>query len=321
MTSHATWLSVIMPTYNGERYVAQALESLRPGVSDGGMEVVVVDDGSTDGTLGIVERYADELPVRIIRYERVGNWVATTNAGLRAANGKYACFLHQDDFWLPGRVAAIRGDIETHGDVRLLFHEAIFVGPTGRRLGRWHCPFRDGFIAPEQFVERLLVQNFIAIPSPVFDREDALRGGGLDESLWYTADWDLWLRLGAAAPVRFLREPLAAFRIHGESQTMARPRSEGNFRRQMTIVLERHLQAWPVQGRRRRGVERVAQFSAAVNASLASAARGEGRPSAAGLLTGFLSLGPSGWRRFLRDSRIVDRVLPRVRVTGSGPDQ
>ncbi len=307
------WLSVVVPTFNGERYLAQALESVRREPTDG-VEVVVVDDGSTDGTLGIVERYAAELPLRIVPHERVGNWVATTNAGLRASSGRYACFLHQDDFWLPGRLAAIRRDVEARGDFRLLLHEAIFVGPTGRPLGPWRCPFRVGLIQPEHFVERLLVQNFIAIPSPVFDREIALQHGGLDESLWYTPDWDLWLRLGAAEPVRFLRQPLTAFRVHGESQTMARARSKGEFLEQITRVLDRHLAKWPVHGRRRRSVERVAQFSATINAALAAAARDREPLPILRLTMSYLSLGPSGWRRYVRDSRIVDRVVPRIRA-------
>ena len=62
------------------------------------------------------------------------------------------------------------------------------------------------------FVERLAVQNFIAIPAAAFDRELALRLGTMDESLWYTADWDLWLRLGRAGNVRHIRSPLAASR-------------------------------------------------------------------------------------------------------------
>jgi glycosyltransferase involved in cell wall biosynthesis len=302
-----------MPTYNGERYVAQALESVRREPTDG-VEVVVVDDGSTDGTLDVVRRFTGAFRMRIIENERIGNWVAMTNVGLRVASAPYACLLHQDDFWLSGRVSAVRRDLEARGDFALLFHPATFVGPTGRRLGLWRCPFRKGVIPPDQFAERLLVQNFIAVPSPVFDRKVALEQGGLDESLWYTPDWDLWLRLGSIGPVRFLPEPLSAFRVHAESQTMARPRTANEFLAQMTRVLERHLATWPVHGRRRRSVERVARFSTVVNAALAAVARGQGRVALLRLVMPFLALRPSGWKRYVRDSRITDRVLSRMRV-------
>jgi hypothetical protein len=153
--------------------------------------------------------------------------------------------------------------------------------------------------------ERLLVQNFIAMPAPVFRREVALGLGGLDESLWYTADWDLWLRLAAAAQCRFIDAPLAAFRIHPESQTVLRSRED--MRGQMAAVLERHL------GRHTpRRIRRVACFSLEVNAGLATAI-GSG-PVPWRLLAGFVALGPAGWVRYVRYSRILERVLCRLHM-------
>lgn len=310
----APWLSVIMPTYNGARYVGHALASVLEQ-SPEGVEVLVVDDGSSDGTLDVVRSFESSIAVRTVLHEPGGNWVRASNAGLRAARGRYACFLHQDDMWLPGRVATLRRVMASEGnDVRLIVHPARFVGPDGERLGSWGCPLEDGLVDAQAFVERLLVQNFIAIPSPVFDTGLALRSGGLDESLWYTADWDLWLRLGAAGPVRFLGQPLAAFRVHPESQTAARRTNFEDLRLQMTTVLERHLATWPVQDRRRRSVRRAAELSVKINAALAAASRGqEGLPPWR-LAAEFLALGPAGWRRYLRDSWIVARLLPRARL-------
>ncbi len=313
MSGAEPWLSVVMPTYNGERYVAHALESVRRQATDG-LEIVVVDDGSTDGTMAIVGRYEGELPIRVVPHHRIGNWVATTNVGLRAARARLACFLHQDDAWLPGRVAGIRRVLDKAPRTHFLLHPAVFIGPAGERLGRWRCPLQGPEVASERLIERLLVQNFVAIPAPVFDRALALSSGGLDESLWYAADWDLWLRLGAAGPVRLLDEPLAAFRVHPESQTMARARTEQEFREQLSAVFERHFPSWQVQGNRRRAVERAARFSIFVNSALASAGRGERRLPVLRLASEFVRLRPSGWRRYLRDSRIADRVLPRLRL-------
>src|ERR1700737_3489848 len=92
-----------MPTYNGERFIAAALDSVRDQ-DNNGIELVIVDDGSTDQTLDLVRGYADILPIRLITPGRLGNWVAATNLGLREAKGDWACFLHQDDLWLPGRL-------------------------------------------------------------------------------------------------------------------------------------------------------------------------------------------------------------------------
>ena len=99
----------------------------------------------------------------------------------------------------------------------------------------------------QDFIEHLLVQNFIAIPSPVFRREAALQFGGMDESLWYSADWDLWLRLGTLGPVSFIPKTFTAFRIHPDSQTLARKLNPNEWHDQLTTVLDRHLSHGPFQ--------------------------------------------------------------------------
>lgn len=307
------WLSVVMPTYNGERYVAAALESVCRE-DDPGVELVVVDDGSTDRTREIVEGYARRAPVRLIAGRHTGNWVASTNAGLRSASGRLACILHQDDLWLPGRAARVRA-ASAGGDARLIVHPAVFIGEDGGVLGRWTCPLREPSVPAGEFLERLLVQNTIAIAAPTFDRRAALASGGLDESLWYTADWDLWLRLGAPGPVRFLREPLAGFRVHDESQTIARPTTRDELLAQMRIVFERHLPRLDAPRAVVEAVRHAAEFSMRLNASLAAAARGAERLPAWELARGFARLGVRGGRRYLRDSRIVERVRARLLAT------
>ena len=304
-------LSVVMPTYNGEKFIAAALKSVHDQEEDG-IELIVVDDGSSDRTLDIVRDFANTLPIRLITPGRLGNWIAATNLGLREAQGEWACFLHQDDLWLPGRIARLRGEMpKTEG--ALILHNALFVGPDGRELGSWTCPLTGGAIMPNHFIERLLVQNFIAIPSPVFRRNAALDSGGLNENLWFSADWDLWLRLGAIGSVRFLDEKLAAFRVHPESQTAARKVNPGEWEQQLTVVLARHLQDWGASEKRKQFVRQVAIVSIAVNSALSAASRGEPLRPWPTLLK-LLALGPSGWHSYLRDSRIVQRVRPRIKM-------
>jgi hypothetical protein len=299
-----------MPVYNGERFIAAALESVR-GQHDG-IELVIVDDGSSDRTLDIVRDFAKVLPIRLLTPRRIGNWVAVSNIGLREATGDWACFLHQDDLWLPGRIERLRGEMESAEDA-LVLHNAIFVGPDGRELGPWTCPLPEGDVPQERFIERLLIQNFIAIPSPVFRRNAAIGSGGLDEGLWFSADWDLWLRLGALGPVRFIAETLSAFRVHPASQTAARKALPEEWETQLTTVLARHLQNLPVTGNLRAKVERAGMASIAVNSALSAASRGE-PVSPSQVFLKLLALGPSGWHRYVRDSRIVQRVRSRLKA-------
>ncbi|MGC8548225.1 MAG: glycosyltransferase [Acidobacteriaceae bacterium] len=304
-------ISVIIPTYNGEEYLGAALESVRSQYCKE-LEVVVVDDGSTDGTMRILNNFRRSLPLRVLNPGRLGNWVATTNIGLREARGEWACLLHQDDLWLPGRVGRILPEL-ARAEGAMVLHHSVFIGPRGERLGPWKCPLKQGDIPANRFLERLLVQDFIAIPAPVFRRSAAVDSGGLDESLWLTADWELWLRLGALGPVRFVPETLTAFRVHPESQTIARKLRPGEWEHQLSIVLERHFGRWQAPDKLRREVRRAALASNAINATLAVAARGE-RVSLARVLRQLIALGPGGWRRYLRDSRIVERIGSRLRV-------
>jgi GT2 family glycosyltransferase len=304
------FLSVVMPVYNGERFIAAALESVR-GQQEG-IELIIVDDGSSDGTLDIVRDFAKDLPIRLMTPGRIGNWVGVTNIGLREAKGDWACLLHQDDLWVPGRIARLRVEVE-RAKGALVLHNSIFVDPDGRKLGPWTCPLPEGDVPSEQFIERLLIQNFVAIPSPIFRRNAVLGSGGLDEDLWFTADWDLWLRLGALGPVRFIAETLAAFRVHPASLTVARKLLPNEWEQQLTAVTDRHLQNWAVTGKLRASVEQAAAASIAVNSALAAASRGEPVEYSSVLLR-LLALGPSGWHRYLRDSRIVQRVRSRLKA-------
>ena len=300
-----------MPTYNGEKFIAASLESIREQYEDG-IELIVADDGSSDNTLDIVSDFARTIPIRLMTPGRIGNWTAISNLGLREARSDWACFLHQDDLWLPGRIARLRAEIGK-AEGALILHNAMFVGPDGENLGPWTCPLPPGLVPPEQFVERLLVQDFIAMPSPAFRRDAAMNSGGLDENLWFPADWDLWLRLGTLGPIRFIDETLAAFRIHPASQTAARKVQPGEWEQQLTTVLSRHLQNWTAPQKNKKRVERAAMVSIAINSALSAASRGQTFPLWSVLLK-LLALGPAGWYRYFRDSRIVQRVNSRLKV-------
>jgi len=305
----APWLSVVMPTYNGSAFLRAALDSVcaQPLAE---VEIVAVDDGSDDDTLAILEAYSSRLPLRVVRRPRTGNWVASTNHGLRIARGEYACLLHQDDLWLGGRLRAVRGALEGTPEAGLVVHPSWFIDARGTRLGRWRCPLPPGKVAPALVLERLIVQNFLAVPAPTFRRELALSLGGMDESLWYTADWDLWLKLSRAAAILHHPEPLAAFRVHADSQTATESSRDRDLRFQLETVLRRHLGAAAGADRR---LASIAEFSVELN--LALAARLHRRPAPwSSLGARFLALGPAGWKRYLRDSRIAERVGARLRL-------
>jgi glycosyltransferase involved in cell wall biosynthesis len=307
------WLTVVIPTFQGEASIAATLASIAAEPC-AGIEVLLIDNSPTPATIDIARAYGDRLALRIHERPDLPMWHEKTNAFTALASAPYVCWLHQDDIWLPGRVAAMRGWIAAAPQAALHLAPSAIVDRKGRTRGVWRCPLPAGEVDPALLTRRLLVQNFVAAPAPLIRRECWLACGGLDESLWYTADWDVWLKLAGVGPVWYHDCVTTGFRVHGGSQTMTGSRRAADFTDQMRIVLERHL---PRLRGESAGVERAARASIAVNTALAAAAAGDPRHliRAAAQLA---KLGPIGIGRYLRDSRIMDRVAPRVRAKLAG---
>jgi glycosyltransferase involved in cell wall biosynthesis len=305
----APWLTVVMPSYCGEKWIASSLDSLAAEAAEG-IEVVLIDGSPSPATRDIANGYSDRLRLRIFERCDLLSWQAKTNFAVESAESSHICWLGVDDLWFPGRAAAVRAWIKAAPDAPLHLAPSAIVGKDGRKLGVWRCPLpTNGRLPPALLTERLLVQNFIAAPAPVFRRDAWLGCGGLDETLWYTADWDIWLKLAESGAVYYHDCITVGFRIHNASLTVTGSRDSGIFARQMQIVLERHIRKL---GSLSKEVERAARVSITVNTALAAASAGN--PN--GLLRAALEvarLGPAGICRFIRDSRIVDRVMPRLR--------
>lgn len=303
-----------MPVHRGERWIGAALQSVADQ-GEPGIEVLVIDSSPDQATAEVVKRYIGLLDIRWIDPGTAGNWHAKTNVAAGAARAEHLCWLHHDDLWLLGRAAAIRSWIACAPEAVLHLAPSAIIDSAGTRRGVWRCPFRaEAEVAPDDLLERLLVQNFVAAPAPVYRRDAHLACGGLDESLWYTADWDFWLKLAALGPVRHHPAITTAFRVHGASLTVSGSRNAGEFRRQMQTVVDRHL---PRLGARGGAVARACRASIGVNSAFAAASGGNLRgllPAAARLL----ALGPHGFGRYLRNSRIWERTAPRVRARMAG---
>lgn len=311
----APWLSVVLPSHNGQRWLPDTLCSL-VRQNNPEIEVVLVDSSDDNASLGIVERFSDALVLRYHRRPDLKPWTAKTNFAVQQATGSYICMLHQDDLWQPERAAHIRDWITRWPDAVMHIHPAFIIDETGKRLGLWRCPLPSNSPIPaDTLLARLLVQNFIAIPTPVIRRHAFLAAGGLDDRLWYTADWDLYLKLAIAGPVYYHSDALACFRIHKSSLTVSGSRSIDDFRSQMEIVVARFADR--LAPRSAQAVLPVARAAIAVNTALAAANSSQPAGLTRALLR-VIALGPSGVFRFVRDSRIVERTWPRLRARFAG---
>jgi glycosyltransferase involved in cell wall biosynthesis len=310
------WLSVVIPTRNGERWFGSALQSL-VDQEDKGFECIVIDSSSSSATLDIAERFSRKLTISTHRRPDLLSWQEKTNFGVSVARADYICMLHVDDLWLPRRSTAVRRWLQSNPDSVMHLHPSQIVDERGRVLGTWRCPLPiNGAAVPSDLLfQRLLVQNFIAVPAPTIKRDAYLGAGGMEAALWYTADWNLYLKLALSGPVHYHAEPLTCFRVHGSSLTMSGSRNTNDFRDQMQEVLDRYADR--LRPQHRKAVLRAARASVNINAALASAKNG--KPAA--LISAFISifgLGPTGMWRYFRDSRLIERVAPRLRAHFSG---
>lgn len=306
-----TALSVVMPVYNGARTLDRALGSIDAGGAE--IEVIAVDQASTDGSRDILSAWRDRLPLQIIDAPDSTGWTTTTNRGLEAASSPLIAMLHQDDIWLDGFARAALQSAADWPEAALWVHGAQFTDDRNRRLGRFSPPFgpRARLIPSAEAQQILMVQNTVALPAAVFRRDAAMADGGLDPALWYTADWDLWLRLAAAGPVGWRPEPMAAFRLHAGSQTMTGSRDLADFARQLAEPVERARARLPLAGR----AETIALAEASNQINLTLAARHHGaKPPYRELIRHLVKLGPIGVTRLLRRSRLIARVWPRLRL-------
>jgi GT2 family glycosyltransferase len=309
------WLSVAMPIHGGERWLGATLDSL--AVQDcTGVEFLILDSTEDRSCARIVKGFTKRLAIRYEHMPDVKSWTAKTNLAVERAAASNVSILHQDDLWLPQRVKDVRDAIAAFPDAVMLLNPSYIVDEHGRRLGLWRCPLPyDRLLSAEDITERLLVQNFISIPAPVIRREAWLAAGGMDEKLWYTPDWDLYLKLARLGTTVYRRAASTAFRVHSSSLTVSGSRNRRDFEAQLNAVLERHIGHVPAA--RRPQIMRRASASIAVNCDLAEAAGGSAR-ALFRALTAILFLGPRQAFCYLRDSRILERALPRVRARFAG---
>lgn len=224
---------MIIPVHNGERYVAQAVQSVisQDGVD---LQVIVADDASTDNTGQIIEGFGDA--VTYVRLPKQPTGIAATNQGLAEATGELICVVHHDDFLLPGKLRRHVDLMQEHPTLGFSYSAQHFVGPDGEHLATLHSPVRrsDYVVPGRRELECLAVQNYINFCNAVVRRSALEEVGGFPPEWQIVAEWLTWIRLAKRHDVGYLNEPLVAYRVHPGQMTLKR-RPE-DFLRQLLLV-------------------------------------------------------------------------------------
>lgn len=257
-------VTTVIPTCN--RWSILSTAALPSALAQEGVaqEVIVVDDGSRDGTAERVRRLKDGV-VRAIRHERPLGVAKARNTGIAAAQGEWIAFLDDDDLWAPRKLGA-QLDIAVGSGADLAYAGAVAVDERRRPLFAFPLPPADGLAA------RLLRWNDVpAGGSNVITRAELLRQlGGFDEQLFQLADWDLWIRLALAGVPAACDEILVGYVVHERSMLLTDrrdvfaeleylARKHQSARAELGVELNRALfWRWVARGHRRAGRRRLA---------------------------------------------------------------
>lgn len=203
-------VSIVIPCYNQGHYLRQAIDSVL-SQDYPRIELIVLDDGSTDGTQAVLASYPD----RFYRESHANMGQAgTLNKGWRMSKGEILSYLSADDFLLPGAVGRSVETLVAAPEIVLTYCDFSRVDEESRALWQVRTP---------DFSYRDLAVGIICQPGPgVFFRRDAFeRAGFWNERLRQSPDYEYWLRLGLEGEFVRIPEVLAAYRMHGESQSLA----------------------------------------------------------------------------------------------------
>jgi hypothetical protein len=241
-------VSIVIPARNYADYVGQAIRSgLHQGYRP--IEIVVVDDGSTDDTPAVLRGF--EGAIRVVRLEGLGV-SAARNAGLAQARGEYVVLLVADDLLVPGGVAAQVAQFDRRPDIDAVIGEWYTYDVQCGAISRSRSSLKN-----DDVLSHLLRKNIVATPSAMMLRRAAVDAlGGFDTGLSFTADWEMWLRL-AKHGCRFARvtAPVAIYRIHGRSMTANLDRAIHD----VTALLDRSFND-PAPSKALRAIESQSRF-------------------------------------------------------------
>jgi len=233
-------VSVVIPAYNSARYIAQTIESVlkqsyRP------FEIIVVDDGSTDDTRSVLEKYRDWIIY--IHQENAGE-PAARNTGIRQARGDFIAFLDADDLWLPDKLKFQMDYFEKHPEVALVYSDMKLFDETGivhQSVKEWlgmspPC----GYIFPELFTETLFGSGTVFFRKACVDQV-----GFFDESFLVGSDYEMWLRMARHFEFGYVDKPLLMYRHHPTMATRGLGKTLQNGIPWETKVINKILMLYP----------------------------------------------------------------------------
>lgn len=208
--------SIVVPIYNEEKYIREALDSIA-AQTDPDWEALLVDDGSTDATPGILDQYAANDPRFRVFHKPNGGQSTAINKGVAEARGDWLCWLSGDDFFHPRKLELNRKWISEYAEKKFFFSGHWLIEPNGNTID-YNLDWLN-LEKPAYHLVTLFRCNYVMGISICVDRESWIRNGGFDESLRHAHDLDMWLRLMINTPTQYLPDRTCTMRYHPGQET------------------------------------------------------------------------------------------------------
>lgn len=245
-------VSVVLPVYNCRAYIREAVESIL-GQSYRDLELIVIDDGSEDGSMDIVSGLAGRGTVTVVAHDRNMGICESLNDGIKLSSGELIAIQHADDISLPGRIGTQAEYLDSHPDIDLVAGWIRYMNRRGRqkRDDWWLKRIKAVPDDPEVIANTLLEMNIIPHPTVMMRRTVVNKTGTYDPEAFPTEDYDYWLRISEAHRIGIVREVVCLYRRHGGQLTRTQ---------KMQRIREKTVEAVE-RAKRRRGIGQTVDMS------------------------------------------------------------
>jgi glycosyltransferase involved in cell wall biosynthesis len=237
-------VSFVIAHYNYGPYIGQAIDTLLEQTFDA-LEVIVIDDCSSDGSRPVLERYGEDPRVHLVFHEVNQGHIRTYNEGLAIARGELMAIFGADDFAL--RTDAVARQVEVfdaHPRVGFVYGAHTYVDEHGVAFREFQ-PWKESYVRPgfEEFRE-LAFGNYVPHSGTLVRRECHEQLGDYNPALPHAGDWELWLRVASRFDVGYVANALYAYRVHGRNMSIVK-HSPGRANGEVMLAINNGFDALP----------------------------------------------------------------------------